>query len=220
MRLAFHPVLSAHVLKVSFFDASTVSQEGADAKPLASVEFQKNGKKWLHVGVSWTSILSKSDLLVIKKLAKANVASLSEATEKDGYTPLVFLRALLAQGSVQIVWDASQKKYRCVSTMTEGSDAYEVLGVGATWTIEAKDEETAVRIAKKEVANEMADAPEKAAKLVGFFTGGCKVKKVTSGALPEFLKIESLAASPEEEKLAKTPIKKVMKDSDKDDDKE
>lgn len=215
MRFAFHLIApSATVLNIDLFDASTVSDGGKNTPTLARVHYERPSAKgkWIVTNVSIPSLIGKLDVLTVKKIAKANIKAMVEATEKDGLSPLVFLRAVLADRGVQVAFDQTQNKYRCVSTMKEGSDAYEVLGVGSSWTIEAKDEETAVRIAKKEVANEMADKPETAGKLVGFFTGGCKVKKVVSGALPEFVKVESLAASPEEEKLAKTPVKVAVKE--------
>jgi hypothetical protein len=201
-------------LTIHLFDASTVSDGGKATPVLAIVNYTRANPKsrWIVEGVAIPSLIGKLDVLTVKKIAKANIKAMTEATEKDGLTPLVFLRAVLADRGVQVAFDPAQKKYRCVTTMKEGSNAYEVLGVGSSWTIEAKDEETAVRIAKREVANEMADKPESAGKLVGFFTGGCKVKKVVSGALPEYIKVESLAASPEEEKLAKTPVKVAVKE--------
>jgi uncharacterized protein (UPF0212 family) len=215
MRFAFHLITPSNtVVDISLFDASTVSDSGPNPAELAFIHYERASTKgkWIVARVELPGLLSKLDVLTVKKIAKANLKAMSEVTEKDGLTPLVFLRAVLADRGVQVAFDPAQKKYRCVATMKEGSDAYEVLGVGSSWTIEAKDEETAVRIAKKEVANEMADKPETAGKLVGFFTGGCKVKKVVSGALPEFVKVESLAASPEEEKLAKTPVKLAVKE--------
>ena len=217
MRFAFHLITpSPTVVDIDLFDASTVSDLGKGAPALARVHYERTSTKakWIVTNVSIPSLISKLDVLTVKKISKANIKAMTEATEKDGLTPLVFLRAVLADRGVQVAFDPAQNKYRCVSTMKEGSDSYEVLGVGSTWTIEAKDEDTAVRIAKREVANEMADKPESASKLVGFFTGGCKVKKVVSGALPEFVKIESLAASPEEAKLSTTPVKVAVKEDE------
>jgi hypothetical protein len=121
----------------------------------------------------------------------------------------VVVRALVADRAVQVVYDPSMKKLRCCSTMQEGADTFEL--VGTTLTVQGKDEEHAVRIGKKEITNRMEEKPEDAGELVKFFTSGCKVKKLNSGKVPDFIKVADLA-QPGEEKLAAAVIKIGTKD--------
>lgn len=213
MRFAFNLIARNAELVIELYDAASVSESGANPSCLGRLAYSKEKNRWVSNGLSLPSIIQRSDVLTVKKIAKANLDAMDEAIEEVGLSPLVFLRALIAQRSVQIVWDASTKKFRCVGTMTEGSDHYEA--VGASLTVEAKDEDIAIRLAKKAVAERMAEKPEDAAKLAAFFSGGCKVKKIVSGKLPDYIKVESLASNSEEEKLAKTAVKIQTKgDSD------
>lgn len=205
MRFAFYLCAESPTrLIVELFDASTVSVVGANAQILARITYEKN-KKWTLIGTHLPNLLQTQDVLTIKKIVKANLVGIGEATESAGLSPLIFLRALIAQRSVQVAYDPESKRFRCVTTMKDGANSYEV--VGTSLTVEAKDDEMAVRLAKRAVTECMQEKPELAEKLVAFFSHGCKVKKIASGAVPEFIKIETLAINHEEEKIAKTPVK-------------
>ena len=210
MRLAIYlNLLTSTHLAIQLFDAANLSTEKAGAVPLASVEFEKSKNRWNYRGALLPNILSRAETMTVSKLVRANAEALTEGEtiKATGITPVLLVRALLSRRAVQVTLDTAAKKFRCVSTMKEGLNTYNLQGLPFGMSVDAEDEEQAVRIAKKEVTAAMIDSPEKAASLAAFFTGGCKVKQATSGALPDFVKLESLADSPAEEKLAKTPVK-------------
>lgn len=206
MRFAFFiNVTSTHTV-IDLFDAATMQDD--DSK-LASLVFDigKNGPEF--AGLNLGHVPGKADKLTIKKLCRLTDVCASEAAEhklKNGYSPLLVARALLATESVQVAYDTTLGKYRCVTTMKEGLNAYELVGLPGM-AVEAKDEEQAVRLAKKEVTDAMQANPESASKLVAFFSGGCKVKELKSGKLPTFTAVSALAHGKDEDKLAALPIK-------------
>lgn len=206
MRLAFFILpLASNFQMVELYDATTVSQ--GNAKPIGKLVFSKADAKsplaFDHLQIPGP--LSKHDQLTTRKIAKV----FEEAENKSG-SPLVLCRSLLASRSVQVAYDPQQKRFRCCVTMKEGMDVYEACGTA--FTVEAKDEDIALRLAKRAVTEAMQEQPEKAAELVKFFTGGCKIKKVVSNKLPPFIKVAELAQAGEE-KLAAAPIR-LGKDED------
>lgn len=205
MRLAFFILPSVALFQqVELYDATTVSQGG---KPIGRLVFSKPDAKGLlafdHLQIPGP--ITKCDQLTTRKIAKV----FEDAENKSG-SPLVVCRSLLASRSVQVTFDPQQKRFRCCITMKEGLDVYEA--VGTTFQVEAKDEEIALRLAKRAVTEAMQEQPESAAELVKFFTGGCKIKKVVSNKLPPFTKVPDLMQAGEE-KLAAAPIR-LGKDED------
>lgn len=125
--------------------------------------------------------------------------------DKPATTPFAVVRALIAAGATQVVWDAAAKKYRNLSTAKDGADTWELLGVKGL-TVDADDEAGAVQRANRLIADTMAQNPAKAAELVAFFSGGSKVKKVASGKVPEAIKPEALASNDAEKVEAAKPV--------------
>ncbi len=199
-----------NIATVELYDSLSVSS-GTKPSRLATLMFARQTAKEQMVfeGCTIAGPISKSDQLTVRKLAKAFNGLNGTPTP----TPLALVRALLENQAVQVAWDAQQKRFRCVGTMKDGEDVYEAAGTSIQ--VEAKDEDMAVRLAKRAVTERMQDKPEEAEKLVKFFTGGCKVKKLVSNKLPDYVKVESLAQAGEE-KLAAQPIKvSTAKDDDK-----
>lgn len=213
MRFAF--LLAAtvgNIMSVELYDAAEASN--SRPHPLATLIFTNDNGKMVYDGLNISGAVRKSDQLTIRKLARvfasAEEEELACTKQKEArYSPLFIARALVSERNVQIVFDPSAKRFRCCTTMTEGANVYELLGTGGL-TVEAKDEEHAVRLGKREVTEQMQEHPDTAGKLVAFFTGGCKVKEQASGKLPDFVQVASLAQGPAEIKLAATPIKLAM----------
>ena len=198
MRFAFNLNLDSSKtnLLVDLHDAATVAEPG-DPKICTIVYGRLNQKStWAFQNVLFERPITKFDIGTVIKLSKL------PGDIKD--SALVFLRALLSGRAAQVVFDPSQKKYRCVGTMKAGKDEYCL--AGTKLTVQADDDESAARLAKREAADSMAEG-EFIDEIAGWFKGGCKLSKVTSGKLPDHVKVESLAVTPEEIELAKQPIK-------------
>ena len=204
MRIAFDILAPLNNMRcIELFDAATCCENPVR---IGTIVFTKKEKTYVFESLilgNGKRVFSE-DASLIRKLSKA-----FDAAESKDFTPLVVVRAMVADRGVQVVYDSNLKKLRCCSTMQEGADTYEL--VGTILTVDAKDADQAVRLGKKEVTAAMEETPENAAALVKFFTGGCKVKKLSSGKLPSFIMVAELA-QPGEEKLASTIIKIGTKD--------
>lgn len=215
MRFAFNVNVNdivGNLLTVDLFDAATASEP--NTAQLAALVFSRENAKapFVFDVLTMGGPITKGDQLTIRKLAK--VFELAVAEQVIGLTPLAILRNIVAELGVQVAWDAQQKRFRCVGTMKEGESVYQLVGCDGL-AVEAKDDDTALRLAKRLVTENMIEHPENAEKLAKFFSGGCKLKKMVSGKLPEYTKIESLAQAGEE-RLAAAPIKlRTTKDDDK-----
>lgn len=138
-------------------------------------------------------------------------------------TPFMVAKAILEAGGTQVVWDPEASRFRNVATAKDGDDTWELPAL-SLWvnehdvinaTLDAPDEATAQRRAKKMVTETMAESPEHAAELVKFFTGGCVVRKVSSGKVPPHISVKSLATLSESKQeilvKAKAPTKRELK---------
>lgn len=128
-------------------------------------------------------------------------------------TPLTICNSLHQNGGRQVVWDKIQKRFRNVSTMKAGEDTWQAIGVDGI-TVNTEDEEKAIQRCKRTITEMMMEKPELAGDLAKWFSAGCKVKKLASGALPDSVSREFLA-NPDEGELLKKPIlvavKKIVK---------
>jgi len=137
------------------------------------------------------------------------------AAQATTTTPLLLANSFHENGGRQVVWDKRQTRFRNVSTMKAGEDTWQAVGVEGI-TVNTEDEEKAVQRCKRAITDMMMEKPAQAADLAKWFSNGCKVKKLASGALPDAISREFLA-NPDEVELAKKPIvikveKKVKKE--------
>ena len=115
--------------------------------------------------------------------------------------PNKVLRALMAEGGKQIVWDDNESKYRNVSTMREGEDTYQAGELKIS--VSAKDENKAQNKLRNKIMELMTGNPEKASEYGSWFGESCPVIKLKSGELPDVISLSDLKEPGE----VKKPIK-------------
>lgn len=118
----------------------------------------------------------------------------------------VLITKLIAGGGRQVVHDGI--RYRNVSTMKESSNTYEATGTGIR--VSANDEKAATKRLTAKVTEAMAERPEQAAELAGWFAAQRPVEEVASGKLPEVIPV-SVLGSTGEPVTAKEPAKEPAK---------
>ncbi len=200
MRLAFLiQTADTKNITIKFFSATDVSLAGALADPVTGY-WSRTDKGLKCTG--WASpMIAQYNRRIMKAI---------DMIDEDGAgTPLTICRAILEEMGCQVVWDSKLSKYRNVATAKNGEDTYRLFGVDGL-SVDASDEDLAMRLAKKMITGLMVDTPEKAEELAKWFSAGCKITKVASGSLPTWLELSTIAA-PGEESLAKQPIKVVAR---------
>lgn len=215
MRLAFSfPILKASdtKLEMKIFDVATIGSSNIED---ALITYQRSSSKdnWVMIAVTMPMVTDGS-VRFMKSLNKRFKATGGKAWN----SPLILARQIISERGCLTVWDANLEKFRNAATMKDGENAYELVGVKGM-TINAENDEKAASRAKRMITELMIEKPDQAVTLAGWFSAGCKVKKLASGKAPDAPAIASLA-NPSEADLAKSPIKmeaKIRDDSDEDD---
>lgn len=208
MRVAFFlNLISPLMLSIELFDAETVSQEGVpDATCVVNFTRKSEKHPWELVNTTMARLLGKDDVKLAIRFDKLAAHVESEEGYSGPVTPYRLCRALAASRAVQVAFDVQQKRFRCVSTMKEGEDTWQT-AAGPALQATAKDEESAKRILLRDVAEAMAEHPDKALEYAKWHAGGCKVKKLASGKLPPYTLVTDVVNDDHERKLAAKPVK-------------
>lgn len=208
MRTAFEiKTITATKATIAFFDARNLSDE-PNAQPLI-VGWQRaeKGKPW-EKAPTVVAHLCEDHGRILAALGR-------RLEEAKATSPLHLIRAVQYRHGVQVVWDATAKKYRNVGLLKDGATIYELVGTDLTIEFSGDHEEKAVaNRAKRTVADAMVENPEKAADLSKWFAGGCKTKKVSHHKAPNAVPISELAQDKDEEALAATPVRKAVDETD------